>query len=120
MLIRATSPWDAFLKARLLLIHEWARDGIPGVEGEATPEKICVALNHHDPTQIRLLLTTDASYAKPPEVAVLVANSVTTTEAEVIADQIDPRAGGFFRQALVRAVKEGARLQREKLKGKMS
>jgi hypothetical protein len=51
------APWAAFLRARLRLIHEWAKDGIPG-NGKRDAESICAQLNHHDPTQIMLLMST--------------------------------------------------------------
>jgi hypothetical protein len=56
-----TSPWADFLDARMRLIHEWHREGC-GVEFKPmTAAEIAKELNHHDETQIRLLLAT------PPE-----------------------------------------------------
>jgi hypothetical protein len=51
-------PWEDFLAARLRLIHAWAKEG-------KTPEEICAELNHHDVTQIRLLLRTDPQTLGP-------------------------------------------------------
>jgi transcriptional regulator of acetoin/glycerol metabolism len=50
--------WGPYLKARLALIHEWYKEGIPGFSGRATPELIAQQLNHHDQGQVRLLLAT--------------------------------------------------------------
>jgi transcriptional regulator of acetoin/glycerol metabolism len=53
-----SGAWGPFLKARLALIHEWYKEGIPGHSGRATPEMISRELNQHDQGQIRLLLAT--------------------------------------------------------------
>ena len=45
---------------------------------------------------------------------------VSRSEAEAIAKDIDPQAGGFFRTALARAALMGAQLQRAKLSGSSS
>lgn len=52
-----SSAWGDFLKARHRLIHEWARDGIPGgTEGSASAEQISAALNHNDPVQVKSIM----------------------------------------------------------------
>lgn len=55
-------PWFDFLKARLRLIHLWAKEGIPGTNGKKDAASICKHLNDHDVTQIRLLMATTVEH----------------------------------------------------------
>lgn len=50
--------WGPYLKARLELIHEWYKEGIPGYLIRPTPELISDELKRIDPGQVRLLLAT--------------------------------------------------------------
>lgn len=50
--------WGPYLKARLALIHEWYKEGIPGYPHRPTPELILEELKRMDVGQIRLLLAT--------------------------------------------------------------
>jgi transcriptional regulator of acetoin/glycerol metabolism len=50
--------WGPYLKARLELIHEWAREGIPGYSVRPSPEHIRSELCRIDVGQVTLLLAT--------------------------------------------------------------
>lgn len=53
-----SNAWGDYLKARWALIHEWNKEGIPGFTGRPTPELIARELNHVDPGEVRLLIST--------------------------------------------------------------
>lgn len=53
--------WGVYLKARLALVHQWAREGVPGVTPagvHSAPAQIVQALTV-DEGQVRLLLATE-------------------------------------------------------------
>jgi hypothetical protein len=52
------------------------------------------------------------------DITVLDTSGLTRSEAEAIAKEIDPRAGGFFQNCLVRAALMGAQKQVAKLRPK--
>jgi DNA-binding NtrC family response regulator len=59
------SAWGDFLDARLRLIHEWHEGGIPGGSRHPTAAEIAASLNHHDATQIQMLLATPVDSTLP-------------------------------------------------------
>ncbi len=56
---KEASPWADYLDARLRLVQEWHREGIPS-SGETSAAAIAAHLNRHDEGQINLLIHTDA------------------------------------------------------------